>query len=112
MLWRLKLSNGWLDFDGSKKFLVGENTQQGHRGIILFSLEYQQGQKALGISLADLFKADDIFKTANTYDKTLMEKLKLIDELDSTEKKSLYNIIDSLIAKKRLKDNLQSLVKG
>jgi transcriptional regulator with XRE-family HTH domain len=68
--------------------------------------------KALGISLADLFKADDIFKDANTYDKTLMEKLKLIDELDNTEKKSLYNIIDSLIAKKRLKDNLQSLVKG
>jgi transcriptional regulator with XRE-family HTH domain len=40
--------------------------------------------KALGISLADLFKADDIFKDANTYDKTLMEKLKLIDELDNT----------------------------
>ncbi|MDO9184690.1 MAG: hypothetical protein Q7W13_01670 [Bacteroidia bacterium] len=41
-----------------------------------------------------------------------MEKLKLIDDLDNTEKKSLYHIIDSLIAKKRLKDNLQSLVKG
>jgi len=41
-----------------------------------------------------------------------MEKLKLIDELEGTKKKSLYNIIDSLIAKKRLKDNLQSLVKG
>jgi transcriptional regulator with XRE-family HTH domain len=68
--------------------------------------------KALGITLSDLFKADDIFADVNTYDKTLMEKLKLIDELDSTEKKSLYNIIDSLIAKKRLKDNLQSLVKG
>jgi len=68
--------------------------------------------KALGISLADLFKADEIFKDVNTYDKTLMEKLKLIDELEGTEKKSLYNIIDSLIAKKRLKDNLQSLVKG
>jgi transcriptional regulator with XRE-family HTH domain len=68
--------------------------------------------KSLAITLADLFKADDIFKDANTYDKTLMEKLKLIDELDNTEKKSLYNIIDSLIAKKRLKDNLQNLVKG
>jgi transcriptional regulator with XRE-family HTH domain len=68
--------------------------------------------KALGIALPDLFKADDIFADVNTYDKTLMEKLKLIDELDTTEKKSLYNIIDSLIAKKRLKDNLQSLVKG
>lgn len=68
--------------------------------------------KALGISLTDLFRADEIFTDVNTYDKTLMEKLKLIDELDSTEKKSLYNIIDSLIAKKRLKDNLQNLVKG
>lgn len=68
--------------------------------------------KALGIALSDLFKADGIFADVNTYDKTLMEKLKLIDELDTTEKKSLYNIIDSLIAKKRLKDNLQSLVKG
>ena len=55
---------------------------------------------------------DEIFKDVNTYDKTLMEKLKLIDELEGTKKKSLYNIIDSLIAKKRLKDNLQSLVKG
>ena len=68
--------------------------------------------KALGISLSDMFKADEIFKDVNSCDKTLMEKLKLIDELDSTEKTSLYNIIDSLIAKKRLKDNLQSLVKG
>jgi transcriptional regulator with XRE-family HTH domain len=68
--------------------------------------------KALGISLSELFNADDIFKDINTYDKTLMEKLKLIDELESTEKKSLYNIIDSLIAKKRLKDNLQTLAKG
>lgn len=67
--------------------------------------------KALGISLSELFKADEIFNEVNTYDKTLMEKLRLIDGLDSTEKKSLYNIIDSLIAKKRLKDNLQTLMK-
>jgi len=66
--------------------------------------------KALGISLSELFNADDIFNDVNTYDKTLMEKIRLIDTLDDTEKKSLFNIIDSLIAKKKLKDNLSSLI--
>lgn len=66
--------------------------------------------KALGVSLSELFKADEIFTDVNAYDKTLIEKLRLIDALDDTEKKSLYNIIDSLIAKKKLKDNLHSLI--
>lgn len=64
--------------------------------------------KALGISMTELFTADDIFSEVNSYDKTLMEKLRMIDTLDDTEKKSLYNIIDSLVAKKKLKDNLTS----
>jgi transcriptional regulator with XRE-family HTH domain len=66
---------------------------------------------AFGLTLAELFKADMLPTEVRTYDKTLIEKLKLIDELDEIEKKSLYHIVDSLIAKKRLKDNLQSLVK-
>jgi transcriptional regulator with XRE-family HTH domain len=64
--------------------------------------------KALGLSLSELFNADNIFDDANTYDKTLMEKIRLIDDLDDNEKKSLYNIIDSLITKKKLKDNLSN----
>ena len=65
--------------------------------------------KALGVTMVELFQADDIFKDVNSYDKTLMEKLRLIENLDDTEKKSIYNIIDSLIAKKKLKDNIQNL---
>src|ERR1035438_10231175 len=61
--------------------------------------------KALGVTLSELFEADEIFKDVNSYDKTLMEKLRLIDALDETEKKSIYHIVDSLIAKKKLKDN-------
>lgn len=68
--------------------------------------------KALGVSLSELFEADTIFVDVNSYDKTLMERLKLVDTLDDTDKKSIYNIIDSLIAKKRLKDNLQTLMNG
>ena len=63
-----------------------------------------------GVTLSELFMADEIFKDANAYDKTLLEKLRLIDSLDEVEKKSIYNIVDSLIAKKKLKDNLSNLV--
>lgn len=65
---------------------------------------------ALGVTLAELFDADNLLTDVNSYDKSLLEKLKLLDTLDDSEKKSLFNIIDSLIAKKRLKDNLQTLM--
>ena len=66
----------------------------------------QKIAKSLNMSLAELLSADDIFKDEKSYDKTLLEKLKLIDQLDEEEKKSIFNIIDGLIAKKRLKDTL------
>jgi len=66
--------------------------------------------QALGLDLSELFKADEIFSTTNSYDKTLMEKLRLLDSLDDVEKKSIYNLIDSLISKKKLKDNLSNLL--
>lgn len=65
--------------------------------------------KALGISLPELFKANEIFKDVNSFDKTLMEKINFIESLEDKEKQSVYNIIDSLIAKKKLKDNIQNL---
>jgi len=66
----------------------------------------QKIAKALDMSLSELLSADEIFKDENSYDKILMEKLKLIDQLDDDEKKSIFKIVDSLIAKKRLKDTL------
>ena len=65
--------------------------------------------KALGMSLSELFSADEIFNDTNVYDKTLMEKLRFLDSLDEVEKKSIYTLIDSLISKKKLKDSLQNL---
>ena len=65
---------------------------------------------ALGVTLAELFEVDNLLADVNSYDKSLIEKMKLLDTLDDNEKKSLFNIIDSLIAKKRLKDNLQNLM--
>ena len=64
---------------------------------------------ALNVSLSELFRADEIFDDVNTYDKTLIEKLQHLDSLNEDEKKSIYTLIDSLITKKKLKDNLQNL---
>lgn len=66
--------------------------------------------KALGITLSELFKADEIFTDVHSADKTLMERIKVIEQLDEQERNSIYNIIDGIFAKKRLKDNLSSLI--
>ncbi len=66
--------------------------------------------KALGVTLPELFNADEIFTDVHSADKTLMEKIKVMEQLDEQERNSLYNIIDGLFAKKKLKDNLTSLI--
>lgn len=64
--------------------------------------------KALGVTLAELFQSDEIFKDINSADKTIMEKLRLIEQLDDQEKSAVYQIIDGLFAKKKLRDSLSS----
>lgn len=66
--------------------------------------------KALAIEVSELFASDDIFKDVNSADKTLMEKIRLIEQLDDKEKVSIYNIIDGLFAKKKLKDTLSNAI--
>jgi transcriptional regulator with XRE-family HTH domain len=65
--------------------------------------------KALGIELSELF-AQDLMRDVNSYDKSLMEKISLIDELDEDEKKSLFKIIDGLSSKKKMKDSLAKVL--
>jgi transcriptional regulator with XRE-family HTH domain len=60
------------------------------------------------ISLSELLKEQgDINEEINL---PLLEKVKLIDQLEEDEKNSLMTIIDMAIAKKRLKDNLSNLL--
>ena len=65
--------------------------------------------KALEVELTDFFKNDDSFDI-NTKDKTLIEKIRLIENLDENQKKSIYTFIDTAIANKRFKDNLSDLL--
>ena len=64
--------------------------------------------KALGVEISELLISDEIFREVNSADKTLMEKLRIFEQLDTDEKNAVYKIIDGLIAKKRLKDTLSN----
>jgi len=64
---------------------------------------------ALDVRLPELFD-DNIVLDINSYDKSAIDKLRLVEELDEQEKKSIFNIIDIAISRKRLKDNLTSMI--
>ena len=60
------------------------------------------------ISLSELLKDNsDLGEEINL---SLLEKVKMIDQLEEKERDSLINIIDMAIAQKKLKDNLSSLI--
>ena len=54
------------------------------------------------------FKPDAVFKEANSIDKSVMEKIILIDGLDKKEKAAFFIMLDALVAKKRLLDTLNT----
>jgi len=66
--------------------------------------------KAIGVDMSELFSSDEVFLDINSADKTLMEKLGYIDVLDDKEKEAFFTLLDALIAKKKLKDNLSALI--
>ena len=66
--------------------------------------------KALGVEVADLVTGEDL--EVNSADKSVMEKLRYIELLEEKEKSAFFALLDSLIAKKKLKDNLSNLVAG
>ncbi|TXI32304.1 MAG: XRE family transcriptional regulator [Niabella sp.] len=66
--------------------------------------------KALGVPLYDLFKADEVFTDVNSFDKTLMEKIALIEQLDKKEKTAFYAVLDAFLGKKKMKDALSNVL--
>jgi transcriptional regulator with XRE-family HTH domain len=62
---------------------------------------------ALNIDLANLFTSEEV-ADINSFDKSLVDKLKLMQLLDQEEQLAIHKIIDSLIAKKKLKDTLSN----
>lgn len=64
--------------------------------------------KALDIELYELFNINNTYKDISTYDKTLIDKLTLIEQLDKKEKQAFFVMLDALVNKKRLKDTLNN----
>lgn len=67
--------------------------------------------EALNVSLSDLLKEDKNLNISS-FDLSMVEKVKLIEELEEDDKKSIYHIIEIAIGKKRLKDTLQGALKA
>lgn len=65
---------------------------------------------AIGVDVADFFVSGDHTRTVESYDKSLVDKLQLLEELEESERKCIFIIIDGLASKKRLKDNLSNLL--
>ena len=66
--------------------------------------------KALGVSLTELIQADESMSDVNSVDKSLMEKLRLMEALSDEERKTIYTMLDAFIGKKKLKDALSNVL--
>lgn len=66
--------------------------------------------KALGVSLAELFAATEELKEINSHDKSIMEKVSLMETLPEEERKTIYIMLDAFIGKRKLKDALSGVL--
>jgi len=66
--------------------------------------------KALGISISELFATTDEIKEVNSHDKTVMEKVSLIESLNDDEKNTIYSMLDAFVGKRELKDALSNVL--
>jgi transcriptional regulator with XRE-family HTH domain len=67
--------------------------------------------KAFGIDVEDFFKKEASL-TVDSFDKTLVEKVKIIDELEAEQKNHIYAIIDMAVANNRLKNTLTTALQA
>ena len=66
--------------------------------------------KALGVSLAELFTINGDVQEVNSQDKTLMEKVRLMESLSKEENLTIYTILDAFVGKKKLRDTLSNVL--
>jgi transcriptional regulator with XRE-family HTH domain len=66
---------------------------------------------ALGVSLSDLFASTQELKEINSHDKSIMEKVSLMETLPEEERKTIYIMLDAFVGKKKLKDALSGVLK-
>lgn len=65
---------------------------------------------ALGVSLSELFAISGDTHEVSSQDKTIMEKVRLIESLSDEEKQTLFTILDAFVGKRKLKDTLSNVL--
>lgn len=66
--------------------------------------------EALEISLGDFF-ADQQPLDINSFDKSLVDRLRLIDQLGPEQQQLVFSFIDALVANKKLKETLSTVLR-
>lgn len=66
--------------------------------------------KALGIKTYELFLEEVTNENINSFDKTSVEKLSLIDQLTLEEQKTIFSILDAFVSKQKLNDTLNKVI--
>ena len=63
--------------------------------------------QVLGVSTAFFFSEEEVLDI-NTFDQSLVQRVKMLDELEEKPKSYILGMIDMALANKRLKDSLQN----
>lgn len=66
--------------------------------------------KALGASHVEILQTDESMSDEYLVDKSLMEKLQLMEALNDEERKTIYTMLDAFIGKKKQKDALSNVL--
>jgi transcriptional regulator with XRE-family HTH domain len=65
--------------------------------------------KSLGMQVGDLLAIENNpIKEIHSYDKSILEKLQLIEQLETKEKDAFFIMLDALIGKQRMKTALSN----
>lgn len=60
------------------------------------------------MDIADIFNSNKVITDIDSFDKTLVEKIQLIEQLEENQKKSIFSIIDMAVYNIKLKQTLSS----
>lgn len=66
--------------------------------------------EAMGLSLAELFAWGQEVKELHSVDKSLMEKVTLLEALPEEERNTIFVMLDAFVGKRKLKNALQSVL--
>lgn len=63
---------------------------------------------ALGVSIADIVNSDSVFSEIDSLNKSVVEKVQLIEQLEDKQKESIFSIIDMALYNLKLKKTLSN----